>query len=451
VSFNQFQKFMDDPDYPKEDKPDQEFSELYPLQPCKVDWYAAVLFCNWLSRKEGFAPCYELSGTKEIIRTMQGEEIRLDGWKLSAIGTGYRLPTEAEWAYACYAGTTTDFAFGTDVFGTDAGLLVNYANYRTSILSKHVTVHVTDVGGSRLPNGWGFFDMHGNLSEWCYDRYGTLSDENVSDPVGPSHPLHEETVRVRRGGSFFDDPKDCTSWRRGRSSPIESGWVGFRVARTLPNEPSAWKVQMHAAEKVTGPKSLDNPDFNGSFEQPACDEGTFATRIVGWTGSTNEHAFGVTREVVLPPIPDGRQVAFVNNFPTESGIPTKHAIATQLSDRLEANNAYKLSTYFGWRNDILESIGILELYVGGRPVDGEIEGGQLLASTWVDLKRGEFVLGSVKYVATAENAHLGEKLGIRLMGTPKANYFSQTNFDHVTLTITMPIEESADATSPANR
>jgi hypothetical protein len=223
------------------------------------------------------------------------------------------------------------------------------------------------------------------------------------------------------------------------------------VIQSLPNEPSAWKVQMHAAEKVTGPKSLDNPDFNGSFEQPACDEGTFATRIVGWTGSTNEHAFGVTREVVLPPIPDGRQVAFVNNFPTESGIPTKHAIATQLSDRLEANNAYKLSTYFGWRNDILESIGILELYVGGRPVDGEIEGGQLLASTWVDLKRGEFVLGSVKYVATAENAHLGEKLGIRLMGTPTANYFSQTNFDHVTLTITMPIEESADATSPANR
>jgi tetratricopeptide (TPR) repeat protein len=177
---------------------------------------------------------------------------------------------------------------------------------------------------------------------------------------------------------------------------------------------------------------------NGSFEYPPCIGVRELAGIAGWTGSRDDHAFGVSRESeLLPKIPKGLQAAYINNFPTGQGKSTRHAIAQQLTEALQINTTYELSAHFGWRNDNPESTGGLELWAGGEATDGEIVGGTRLASKAVVLEKGKFVLGTVSYLATQNDPHLGKRLSVRLTGTPKeANGFAQTNFDQVTFKAT---------------
>jgi formylglycine-generating enzyme required for sulfatase activity len=222
VTRAQFQQFIDDPDCPDSEKPkdwpgaDAEYSptEQHPVQ--KVEWYDAVLFCNWLSRKEGLTPCYERTGEKEKDR--QGKPTPYDAWRLISKANGYRLPTEAEWEYACRAGTVTTFSHG-----DDESLLDRYAVFLSSR---------TELPGSKLPNGWGLFDVHGNVWERCHDRYGPFgSDAAVSDPSGPS----QRPGRVLRGGSFHVLARSARSANRLVSGPDgRLNNLGFRVARTYP-------------------------------------------------------------------------------------------------------------------------------------------------------------------------------------------------------------------------
>ena len=94
-----------------------------------------------------------------------------DVWRLVADATGYRLPTEAEWEYACRAGTTTEFASG-----SDEEMLRKYAVFQASRTAS---------AGSKLPNGWGLFDMHGNVWEWCWDGYREYDAKSPAvDPTG---------------------------------------------------------------------------------------------------------------------------------------------------------------------------------------------------------------------------------------------------------------------------
>jgi formylglycine-generating enzyme required for sulfatase activity len=140
---------------------------------------------------------------------------------LAETGTGYRLPTEAEWEYACRAGTTTDFAFG-----SDQELLRKYAVHQSSRAGA--------VGG-KLPNAWGLFDMHGNVYEWCYDWYDRYGTGDVSDPAGPTEqPPVQASHRVSRGGHWgFGASSICRSAARWWSRPVGRGvQYGFRVARS---------------------------------------------------------------------------------------------------------------------------------------------------------------------------------------------------------------------------
>lgn len=154
-----------------------------------VSWWDAVRFCNALSRAEGLTPVYRLDDDAEDV-----------AWDTSA--DGYRLPTEAEWEYACRAGTS----------GPRYGPLDEIAWHRRNSRER-----IRDVGGRR-PNAWGLHDMLGNVWEWCWDRY---DPEVYGD------------YRVLRGGGWFDEHWSCRVSVRRRSHPtFRTDDVGFRVARS---------------------------------------------------------------------------------------------------------------------------------------------------------------------------------------------------------------------------
>ena len=127
---------------------------------------------------------------------------------------GFRLPTEAEWEYACRAGTTTAYSFGDEITPKDA-------NYN---IGKPVAV------GSYKPNAFGLYDMHGNVWEWCEDWHGDYPDGAIIDPKGPATGRH----RVMRGGSFGNVASSARSSYRPISLPTSNRYLsdGFRLART---------------------------------------------------------------------------------------------------------------------------------------------------------------------------------------------------------------------------
>jgi formylglycine-generating enzyme required for sulfatase activity len=130
-------------------------------------------------------------------------------------GPGYQLPTEAQWEYACRAGTTTAYYFG-DTISKEQ---VNYGNSPPSVV------------GSLPPNAWGLYDMHGNVWEWCADWYDEYPKGEVVDPQGPK----SGTSRVFRGGSFYYQASVARSaYRIGMGPAGRDHGFGFRLARTFP-------------------------------------------------------------------------------------------------------------------------------------------------------------------------------------------------------------------------
>jgi len=142
----------------------------------------------------------------------------------------YALPTEAQWEYACRAGTETPFSFG-QAASTDK------ANYHGDYIygkgKKGINRGKAAPVGSMPPNAWGLYDMHGNVSEWCADRYSKYTSDAATDPTGPE----KGNERLLRGGSWRSYPGACRSaFRHKLSAGTTSESIGFRVICTLPSK-----------------------------------------------------------------------------------------------------------------------------------------------------------------------------------------------------------------------
>lgn len=165
----------------------------------------------------------EFKGTNRPVEKISWIEANQFIDALNAKGLGkFRLPTEAEWEYACRAGTTTRYYWGDDPNYT---LIGNYAWFDlNSVLATH------DVGG-KLANPWGLFDMMGNVSEWCLDYYAPYDTANLINPTGPV----SGTDRVIRGGTWYSLKETCRSARRGSlTNYMRNKYLGFRLVREHP-------------------------------------------------------------------------------------------------------------------------------------------------------------------------------------------------------------------------
>lgn len=152
--------------------------------------------------------------------------------KLNALNEGvYRLPTEAEWEYACRAGTTSAYAWGKTIDCNDAMYANNTLNTDLCVSfveSKGLPVDQPAPAKSYRSNAWGLYDMEGNAWEWCQDWYGPYGKDAVVDPRGPSAGID----RVRRGGSWYGPGARCRCANRNLSNPANRyQTTGFRLVR----------------------------------------------------------------------------------------------------------------------------------------------------------------------------------------------------------------------------
>jgi formylglycine-generating enzyme required for sulfatase activity len=137
------------------------------------------------------------------------------------LGLEYRLPTEAEWEYACRAGTTTEFHTGPALFCNEARFSFSYHSSSECSSWQRGTAPV----GSSPPNVFGLYDMHGNVWEWCLDSYAAYSSAAVTDPF-----VTGSALRVLRGGGWSFSSDFCRSALRGRHGPGSTDdYKGFRV------------------------------------------------------------------------------------------------------------------------------------------------------------------------------------------------------------------------------
>ncbi|MDZ7859078.1 MAG: SUMF1/EgtB/PvdO family nonheme iron enzyme [Candidatus Krumholzibacteriota bacterium] len=180
----------------------------------EVSWFGAVSYCDWLSMKAGLTSAYNHSSWECNGHDPYNAE-------------GYHLPTEAEWEYACRAGTQTPFNTGNCL---DAGTEANYdGRYPYSGCPSGPYEVWTVPVGSYPANSFGLYDMHGNVLEWCNDWYGSYSGDET-DPVGPAFG----SSRVLRGGGWGIYAHYCRSALRAGTTPSGTHYsFGFRVCRAV--------------------------------------------------------------------------------------------------------------------------------------------------------------------------------------------------------------------------
>ena len=202
VTQGQYKKLM-------EENPSRWKADKNPVE--QVRWSDAVKYCNARSLKENLQPCYDLQT-----------------WKCNFEANGYRLPTEAEWEYACRAGTKTKY-----FFGNDSSKLTDYAWLDENSRGKPRPI------GQKQPNPWGLYDMYGNVWQWCNDFY-KVDYYQQSPEENPRGPDDGET-KVVRGGAWKFSADSCRSGYRYNEAPGYSdvcfGYdiYGFRCVRNAPD------------------------------------------------------------------------------------------------------------------------------------------------------------------------------------------------------------------------
>lgn len=206
-------------------------------------WYDCIEFCNRQSRAEGRTPCYSYLGRGTDPAAWprdwkhRAHDLIVCDWQAD----GYRLPTEAEWEYACRAGTNAATPFGPNLSSREADFNGEHP-YRQA--PRGPNLKATTPVGSYPANAWGIFDPVGNISQWCWDWWGEYPQGLQKDPRGPGP---QSGHRVYRGGSWFSFGEDLRSANRFHDAPqfrLDMLPGGLRLART----PSAEDLAEPAAE-----------------------------------------------------------------------------------------------------------------------------------------------------------------------------------------------------------
>jgi formylglycine-generating enzyme required for sulfatase activity len=214
-----------------------------------VSWYEAIIFCNMLSRSENLSPAYTMyrsdapNADRPVNRwtdipanwstdpadwgrvPIYDTTIRWDAVRMVEDSNGYRLPTEAQWEYACRAGTVTPFNTGDNITTNQANYDGNYPyNNNPKGRFRERTTEVNTF----VPNAWGLYDMHGNVWEWCWDWYAYYRSGSQTDPTGALDGI----FRILRGGSWVTDANYVRSaFRYGEYANEWSSDIGFRLVR----------------------------------------------------------------------------------------------------------------------------------------------------------------------------------------------------------------------------